>query len=171
MVPRTTVVAIELNRGISGMTEYNESIDGIVGSAVADLGLDLEAVEIVGQAKHRRLVIAVDRDGGVGIDEITRATRAVSAALDATDAMGKAPYTLEVTSRGTDRPLTAPRHWRRNHDRLVHVTLADGAKVTARIGDSDDDGVDLLRGGVPTRYPYGDIEHAVIEIELNRKDV
>ncbi|MBM9462737.1 ribosome maturation factor RimP [Aeromicrobium sp. YIM 150415] len=146
-------------------------LERIVAPVVADLGLDLESVEVVGQGKHRRLVIAVDRDGGVGIDAIAQATRAVSAALDATDAMGQAPYTLEVTSRGADRPLTAPRHWRRNHDRLVHVTTTDGATVTARIGDSDESGVDLLRGGVPTRYAYGDIERAVIEIELNRKDV
>ncbi|OUZ07985.1 ribosome maturation factor RimP [Aeromicrobium sp. PE09-221] len=146
-------------------------LESIIAPVVVDLGLDLESVEIIGQAKHRRLVIAVDRDGGVGIDAITQATRAVSAVLDASDAMGETPYTLEVTSRGADRPLTAPRHWRRNHDRLVHVTMADGTKVTARIGDSDEDGVDLLRGGVPTRYAYGDIERAVIEIELNRKDV
>lgn len=146
-------------------------IESVVAPVVADLGLDLESVEVVGQAKHRRLVIAVDRDGGVGIDAIAQATRAVSAALDATEVMGEAPYTLEVTSRGADRPLTAPRHWRRNHDRLVHVTTTDGATIVARIGDSDDDGVDLLRGGVPTRYAYGDIESAVIEIELNRKDV
>ena len=31
-----------------------------------------------------------------------------------------------MTSRGVDRPLTLPRHWRRNRARLVKVTLADG---------------------------------------------
>ena len=47
--------------------------------------------------------------------------------LDDSDVMGEQPYTLEVTSRGVDRPLTLPRHWRRNADRLVKVTLADGS--------------------------------------------
>ena len=47
--------------------------------------------------------------------------------------MGEQPYTLEVTSPGTDRPLTLPRHWRRNQGRLVKVDLADKATVTGRI--------------------------------------
>ena len=47
--------------------------------------------------------------------------------LDESDVMGEMPYTLEVTSRGVDRPLTLPRHWRRNEDRLVKATLADGS--------------------------------------------
>ena len=65
------------------------------------------------------------------------------------DVMGEAPYTLEVTSPGIDRPLTLPRHWRRNVDRLVKVDADDGAAVTGRIAGSDDDGVDARRRGAP----------------------
>ena len=43
----------------------------------------------------------------------------MSKELDANDALGEQPYTLEVTSRGVDRPLTLPRHWARNIGRLV----------------------------------------------------
>lgn len=149
----------------------NDRIADLVGPVVSALGLDLEAVELSGQGPNRRLRIAVDGDEGVDIDTIADVTRAVSAELDATDLLGSAPYTLEVTSRGVDRPLTAPRHWRRNAGRLVETQLTDGRTVVARIGDSDDDGVDLIAKGVPTRYPYADIERAVIQIELNRKDV
>ena len=60
------------------------------------------------------------------LDDVADATRAVSDVLDGSDVMGEMPYTLEVTSRGVDRPLTLPRHWRRNADRLVKVTLDDG---------------------------------------------
>ena len=150
------------------MTDH---IADIAAPVVARLGLDLEAVELSGQGPHRRLRIAVDGDDGVDIDTIAEVTRALSTELDATDALGDAPYTLEVTSRGVDRPLTAPRHWRRNAGRLVHVRPVDGEPFLARIGDSDDDGVDLLVKGQPTRHPYSAIERAVIEIELNRKDV
>lgn len=149
----------------------NDRIADLVGPVVSALGLDLEAVELSGQGPNRRLRIAVDGDEGVDIDTIADVTRAVSAELDATDLLGSAPYTLEVTSRGVDRPLTAPRHWRRNAGRLVEARLTDGRTLVGRIGDSDDDGVDLLAKGVPTRYSYADIERAVIQIELNRKDV
>ncbi len=92
------------------------------------LGLDVEAVEVTPAGNRRVLRIAVDGDDGVSLDTIADATRVVSDALDDSDVMGERPYTLEVTSRGVERPLTLPRHWRRNVDRLVAVTLVDGAE-------------------------------------------
>jgi ribosome maturation factor RimP len=133
---------------------------------VSALGLDLEAVDLSKAGKHRVLRIAVDRDGGIGIDDITDATRALSEVLDASDVMGSLPYTLEVTSRGVDRPLTLPRHWRRNAGRLVRLDLADGSSVEGRIGDNDEDGVDVATH----RYPYDQITTALVQTELNRKD-
>ena len=53
-------------------------------AAVADplgaLGLDLEAVELTPAGKRRLLRVAVDRDGGVTLDDIADATREVSRA-------------------------------------------------------------------------------------------
>ena len=60
----------------------------------------------------------MDGDGpeGVGplLDYIAEAAKALSAALDSSDAVGNAAYTLEVSSRGVSRPLLRPEHWRRN---------------------------------------------------------
>ena len=42
--------------------------------------------------------------------------------------LGDEPYTLEVSSPGVDRPLTLPRHWRRNVGRLVAVTARRRAR-------------------------------------------
>ena len=114
---------------------------------LSGLGLDLEAVELTPAGKKRVLRVAVDKDGGVTLDDIAEATRAVSRELDDGDLMGEQAYTLEVTSRGVDRPLTEPRHWRRNHDRLVRAGLTDGTQVTGRVGESDDDGRDPRRLG------------------------
>ena len=71
-------------------------------------GLDLEAVEVTPAGRRRVLRVAVDKDGGVTLDDVADATREVSRVLDATDTMGEQPYTLEVTSPGVDRPLTLP---------------------------------------------------------------
>ena len=143
-----------------------------VGAPLADLGLDLEAVEITPAGKRRLLRIAVDKDGGVTLDDVAEATRAVSEVLDdpASTVMGQQPYTLEVTSRGVHRPLTLPRHWRRNHGRLVKVTPVDGDQVTGRIVGSDEDGVRLEVAGEPAErsLAYADIRRAVVEIEFNR---
>ena len=91
------------------------------------MGLDLEAVELTPAGRRRVLRVAVDKDGGVTLDDVAEATKEVSRLLDASDVMGEQPYTLEVTSPGIDRPLTLPRHWRRNAGRLVKVTTHDGA--------------------------------------------
>ncbi|HEX3930977.1 MAG TPA: ribosome maturation factor RimP [Nocardioides sp.] len=132
------------------------------------LGLDLEAVELTPAGKRRVLRVAVDKDGGVTLDDIAEATRAVSAQLDEGDVMGEQAYTLEVTSRGVDRPLTEPRHWRRNHDRLVRARLQDGSEVTGRVGDSDDAGVTLDVSGAGRRVAYAEVARALVQVEFNR---
>lgn len=133
------------------------------------LGLDIEAIEITPAGKRRIVRIAVDKDGGVTLDDVADATRAVSAVLDESDALGEMPYTLEVTSRGVDRPLTLPRHWRRNADRLVKVTLSDDEVLTGRIGASGDDHVTLDVDGTPRDVAYADVAKALIQVEFNRR--
>jgi ribosome maturation factor RimP len=133
------------------------------------MGLDLEAVEVTPAGKRRMLRVAVDRDGGVTLDDIAEATREVSQAIDDADAMGEAPYTLEVTSRGVDRPLTMPRHWRRNHDRLVKVTTTGGETLTGRIGASDEDRVTLDVSGQPRSIGYDEVAKALVQVEFNRR--
>ena len=100
-----------------------DRLETLVNDCVSALGLDVEAVELSSGGRRKVLRIALDADGGIGIDHITDATRALSEVLDGSDVMGAEPYTLEVTSRGVERPLTLPRHWRRNAGRLVRVTL------------------------------------------------
>jgi ribosome maturation factor RimP len=133
------------------------------------LGLDVEAVELTPAGKRRVLRVAVDKDGGVTLDEVAEATRAVNAVLDEAPVMGEQPYTLEVTSRGVDRPLTLPRHWRRNAGRLVTCTLVEGGKVTGRIGSSDETSVWLDVDGEEREVPYADIAKALVQIEFNRR--
>jgi ribosome maturation factor RimP len=141
--------------------------------SVTALGLDLEAVELspsnpAQPGKRRILRIAVDADGGVPIESITEATRELSKALDATDVMGAQPYTLEVTSRGVDRPLTLLRHWRRNVGRLVVADLVDGTRVKGRITAAAEEAVDVTVDGALRRLPLEDVATARIEAELTR---
>lgn len=135
---------------------------------VTPLGLDLEAVELSRAGSRRVLRIAVDADGGVPIDTITEATRDLSKALDSSDVMGAQAYTLEVTSRGVDRPLTLPRHWRRNIGRLVVAELADGSRLKGRITAADDDAADVTVDDEPRRLVLADVTTARVQAELTR---
>jgi ribosome maturation factor RimP len=145
----------------------------VLTAPLAATGLDVEAIDLTPAGKRRVLRVAVDKDGGVTLDDIAEATKEVSRVLDGpdgTDAMGEQPYTLEVTSPGTDRPLTHPRHWRRNQGRLVKVTFADKTTTTGRITESDDARAVLDVDGTPREVGYGDVTKAKIELEFNRKE-
>ena len=77
-------------------------------------------------------------------------------------------YVLEVSSPGVDRPLTEPRHWRRNVGRLVTITRREGEPVTGRLTAADDDGVTL---DDETPYAYADLVRGSVQVEFARKDV
>ena len=146
-----------------------EAIETEIAGPLAVLDLDVEAVEITPAGKRRILRIAVDKDGGVTLDDVADATREVSRVLDESDAMGEQPYTLEVTSRGVDRPLTLPRHWRRNVDRLVKVTLSEGESLEGRIATSDDVAACIDVDGAIREVAYADIARAQVQVEFNRR--
>lgn len=159
--------------GSSKQSSDAMKVEALVAGPLGELGLDVEAVELTPAGKRRVLRIAVDKDGGVDLDDVAAATRALNAVLDESDVMGELPYTLEVTSRGVERPLTLPRHWRRNLDRLVKVTLTDGASVTGRATSYDDDAdgaVTLTVDDAEQVIAYGDIAKALVQIEFNRKE-
>src|SRR6266487_3252309 len=100
--------------------------------------------ELLEPVVRRRLVrVIVDGDGGVSLDAVAEVNQAVSAALDEADVMGSAPYVLEVSSPGVDRPLTEPRHWRRAAGRLVKVKVAGEGTITGRVLAAGDSGVTL----------------------------
>jgi ribosome maturation factor RimP len=128
--------------------------------------------------------VVVDRDEGTSLDGVADVSRAISEVLDADEHdAGRPPYVLEVTSPGVDRPLTAPRHWRRNVGRLVTVQVGpDGAReeVTSRLLRVEDDGVVLsvekggtkkgqVRRSVGERaVPWAELGEGRVQIEFSR---
>ncbi len=136
---------------------------------VESLGLDLEAVELSNAGKRRLLRVAIDKDGGITMDDIADATREVSRVLDETDLMGERAYTLEVSSPGVDRPLTLPRHWRRNQGRLVKVIFPEGEPVVGRIVSSDEAGASLDVDGSERRVEYAEVKKAKVQIEFKKE--
>lgn len=132
--------------------------------------LELEDVEVRSAGRRRVVRILVDGEHGVTLDEIADVSRSVSDALDEVDLLGDTPYTLEVSSPGVDRPLTLPRHWRRNIGRLVTVTPVAGPELTGRITSADDTGAELdLEPGI-RRVDYSGVAHAVVQVEFRPVD-
>ena len=148
----------------------SSTLEPVVADAVAAIGVDLESLDVTIAGRRRLVKVVVDSEKGIGLDQVADVSRAISNALERHDPDGTVlggPYTLEVTSPGLDRPLTRPRHWRRARLRLVKVRQDDGDTFTARIGNSDDDGVELLVDGTRRRLRYADVAHAAVEVEFN----
>lgn len=144
----------------------------LLAPVVITAGADLEQVE-VSQAGRRSVVrVAVDRDGGVSLDAVAEVSRVVSDALDQLDeeepgALGPS-YVLEVTSPGVDRPLTEPRHWRRNVSRLVTVALREGSMLTGRIVSADEERVVLDVEGTERTVPLSEVLRGTVQVEFSR---
>jgi ribosome maturation factor RimP len=127
----------------------------LVAPVVEAQGYDLEDLTVSPAGRRSVVRVVVDRDGGVDLDAVADLSRAISGALDGSDRVGDAPYVLEVSSPGVDRPLTEPRHWRRNVGRVVATPAGTGrvldvsdAGVRLDVdGESRDLGYDAVRGG------------------------
>ena len=143
-----------------------DQISELIEPLVIKAGLVLEEVQVQTPGKHRFVTVIVDGETGLNLDQVTEASRAIGEAMDSANFMGETPYTLEITSPGIDRPLTAPRHWRKNIDRLVKIVKNDGQVCKGRITEISDTAVKLDCCTVD----FAEIKRATIEIEFNRKE-
>jgi ribosome maturation factor RimP len=132
-------------------------------------GYDLEELAVSRAGRRQVVRVVVDGDEGVNLDTVADLSREVSAALDADEQVGGAvipgEYVLEVSSPGVDRPLTEPRHWRRNIGRLVNVPV-DGARLVGRISAADSERVTLEVDGVRQDVGYARLGAGRIQIEF-----
>ncbi|MER8028028.1 ribosome maturation factor RimP [Streptomyces bauhiniae] len=157
-------------------TTQSERLRELLEPLVTSQGLDLEEIAVDSVGRKRVLRVVVDSDTGADLDAIADVSRALSAKLDETDAMGDQAYDLEVGTPGAERLLTEPRHYRRAVDRLVKFQLADGEELVARILGVDDEGLDLEVPGVKgrkaknRRLALAEIAKARVQVEFNRKD-
>jgi ribosome maturation factor RimP len=151
-----------------------DQIAQLVTPAVEAQGFFLEEVLLVSPGKHRIVTCIVDGQSSLNMDQVTAVSRAISELLDEAAFMGEAPFTLEVTSPGVDRPLTKPRHFAKNVDRLLKVVRTDGAVVTGRISGNTETELTLSvtekKEVKEVVIVLADVKRATVEIEFNRKE-
>ena len=129
---------------------------------VADAGLELVDVEM----KTGVLQVTVDREGGVDLEALTDANRAVSTLLDELDPI-PGRYSLEVSSPGIERPLRTPAHFAKALGATVSVKtrpqVPGERRLRGTLLTSDDEGFTLAVEGSddePVRLAYRDIDRA-----------
>ncbi|TDC00626.1 ribosome maturation factor RimP [Micromonospora fluostatini] len=177
----------EAPRGGDATTRRNR-LRTVIEPVVAGAGYDLEDLSVSRAGRRHVVRVIVDADGGINLDAVAEVSRAVSAALDDAEAAGgdivAGEYQLEVSSPGVDRPLTLPRHWRRNVGRLVKVTVrsvaavpgqraeqpAGDRQVTGRVVEADDERVVLETDAGRAEYGHAELGPGRVQVEFSRLD-
>jgi ribosome maturation factor RimP len=140
----------------------NEDISAAIRPVIEASGNYLEELTITSAGKVKILTVIVDSDSHLNLDQITAVTKEISEVIETLEELGDSAFTLEVTSPGIDRPLTKPRHWRKNFDRLVKITMTSGKDIQGRIGEATE--TNVLVGD--QKVSFEDIKRAVLEIEF-----
>jgi ribosome maturation factor RimP len=140
----------------------NEVISAAIRPTIEASGNYLEELTITTAGKVKILTVIVDSDSHLNLDQITAVTKEISEIVEGLAELGENAFTLEVTSPGIDRTLTKPRHWRKNFDRLVKITMTSGKDIEGRIGEATE--ATVLVGD--QKVSFEDIKRAVLEIEF-----
>lgn len=85
-------------------------------------GLEIVDVELKGAGAHQKLVVVIDKPGGVTHTDCELVARESSDELDAVDPIS-GPYEMEVSSPGVERPLKKWQDWERFVGQKVKVVL------------------------------------------------
>jgi len=142
-----------------------EQVLAVITPAIESLGFYIEDITITSAGRRSMLTVIVDGDTHLSLDQVTVATKAISEIVENLPTLGNNPFTLEVTSPGLDRPLTKPRHWRKNQDRLIKIVLTDGKEISGRIKDSTESSVTVDEKVIN----FADIKRATLEVEFKKE--
>ncbi|WP_344133592.1 ribosome maturation factor RimP, partial [Luedemannella flava] len=157
--------------GRDDLTAQRARLQEVIEPVVRQIGFDLEELKISRMGRTHVVRVIVDGEDGVSLDDVAEISRAASAALDEAELSGGAftvdAYQLEVSSPGVDRPLTLPRHWRRNVNRLVKVKAGE-KMLTGRVVAVGATGVTLDVSGARHEVPFGELGPGHVQIEFAR---
>ena len=149
-----------------------ESARDAAQAVCTSMGVDLEDCSVKNAGRREVLTVVVDKDGGVDLDEVAKISSAISESLDSIEELEENPFVLEVTSPGTDRPLTHIRHWRRAISRLVDVSfIGEQTNTLIRVQSVEGEqisGTDPKGNVVVFRIP--DVDKGTVQIEFNREE-
>ncbi len=141
-----------------------EEIAAAITPTIESLGFYLEDLNITSAGRRSMLTVIVDGDTHLTLDQVTSVTKAIGEIVENIQSLGQTPFTLEVTSTGIDRPLTKPRHWKKNVDRLVKVVLQDTSEVKGRIKNSNQETATID----DKLIKFTDIKRATLEVEFKQ---
>jgi ribosome maturation factor RimP len=146
-----------------------EQLELLIEPVASQHGLELVAVETVGSSGNPIVRVFLDREGGIGLDVIAKASTWVSETLEAADPIdGK--YTLEVSSPGIDRPLRKLEDYERfmGQTAVLKTRPIEGrSSFTGRIVGVAGETIEIDVDGDPVAIPVNVIKKAHLKGEVD----
>jgi ribosome maturation factor RimP len=157
---------------VRDLTAERARLRQVITPVITDAGYYLEGLALSRAGRRYLVRLTVDGDEAINLDAVADVSRLVSKALDeAEESNGElldGEYELQVSSPGVDRPLTEPRHWRRNVGRLVQVRAGDAGQLTGRVTAAGPDGITLDVDGTAHSFSYDVLGSGKVQLEFNR---
>jgi len=147
---------------------FSETIRGLIEPALQVMGIDLVELQVHGRGNRTVVRVFVDEIGGISVDRCTSASRAISDLLDQKDVI-PGRYLLEVSSPGTDRPLTTVRDYARHIGRTLWLRLGPveaPREMTGIIRSIEEEHLSLEADGGVVQLPLTDIITNKIQLDF-----
>ncbi|MCH5165732.1 MAG: ribosome maturation factor RimP [Clostridiales bacterium] len=116
--------------GRTHRTSEEDSINSVIEKAkpvieevLTALGYELVDIEYKTMYGDKHLIVYIANEKGVSLDDCEAVSNALDAPLDALDPTNSAPYCLDVSSPGLDRPFKTQRDFERNYGKKAEVKL------------------------------------------------
>ena len=143
----------------------------IIEPVIEDMGMELIEATLLNKGGRLILYVAIDKEGGVTLDDCSAANRKLSTVLDEEDVARK-KYDLEVSSPGINRPLTKVEHFKRFSGQRVKIktkTAVDGSRNFTGEFVAEKNELVVTVDNKKTRIPYENIKKANLKIDVRFK--
>ena len=141
------------------MSKITESIASATQPVIESLGMELVDVEFKKLYGQDTLTVYIDKVGGVSLDDCETVHNAIDTLLDELDPTCGAPYNLNVSSPGIDRPLKTAKDFNRKIGLEMEVSLYKPLAET-----------DKKKKFVATLLSY-DEENSTVELQYKQKNI
>ena len=105
------------------MSKIADAAEQVVRPIVEANGMELVEVEFKKLYGTPTLTVYIDKPGGASLDDCELIHRAIDGPMDELDPTEGAPYNLNVSSPGLDRPLKTLNDYKRKLGEKVEVSL------------------------------------------------
>ena len=149
------------------MSELNAIADDLqkeLAPHVFESGLIIEEILIRNAGRRLLVQISVDSESVLNLDDIASASRLIDNVIETENLLGDRAFTLEVSSRGIDRPLTHLRHWKKNISRKVEIKTESETFID-RVQEVKEDQI-FFESHEP--LSLNQIKNALVQIEFKK---